>query len=233
MFIPIHAKIIADYTFVIMPTVKLEPSGVLKLCPGSNITFVCTNTHTAVLAWRSFEQDYPDGDPYFFNDGSAVDMVERFSGSFTIVLISTSPLTSTATLTNNFGSQLNGTNLTCSSTTSTTPSPSERDCAILTLKGTRIHLVCMSVCVFACLCVCVLVCLCVCVCLCACVCVCVFACVYVCECVYVFACVRACVRACGVPVLFKELCCLFYLYAMLLKTGAIYICSYVFLLICM
>ena len=120
-----------------MSTVNLEPSGILQLCPASNITFVCTNNQTKVLAWRSFEQDYPGGDPYFFNDGSDVDMVERFSGSFAVVLISTSPLVSTATLTNNFGPQLNGTNLTCSSTTSTNPMPSERDYALLILKGAR------------------------------------------------------------------------------------------------
>ena len=117
---------------------NLEPSGVLKLCPGRNIKFVCIS-QSKVLAWRSFEQDYPDGDPYFFNDGSDVDMVERSSGSFTVVLISANPLLSTATLTNNFGLHLNGTNLTCSSTTATKPSPSQpqRDYAVLTLKGTR------------------------------------------------------------------------------------------------
>ena len=120
-----------------MSTVNLEPSGLLQLCPGSNITFVCTNNQTTVLAWRSFEQDYPDGDSYFFNDGNPVDMVERFSGSFMVVLLSTSPLISTATLTNNFGPQLNGTNLTCSSTTYTNILPSEAEYAVLTLKGTQ------------------------------------------------------------------------------------------------
>ena len=119
-----------------MPTVNLEPSGVLKLCPGSNIKFVCTNTQSSVLAWRSFEQDHPKGDPYFFNDGTNIDMVERFSGSFTVVLISTSPLTSTASLTNNLSPQVNGTNLTCSSTASTDASPSQRNYAILITKGT-------------------------------------------------------------------------------------------------
>ena len=118
-------------------TVNLEPSGVLQLCPGSNITFVCTNNQTIFLVWRSFEQGHPEGDPYFFNTGSEVDMVEHFSGSFAVVLISTNPLISTATLTKNFGLQLNGANLTCFSTTSTNPSPSDWDYAVLTLKGTQ------------------------------------------------------------------------------------------------
>ena len=127
----------AEDTFVIMPTVNLEPSGVFKLCPGSNIKFACTSK-SSVLAWRSFEPNGdPSGDPYFFNDGSDVDMAERSTGSFAVVLISTSPLLSTATLKNNFGLHLNGTNLTCSSTTSTTLSPSERGYALLILKGTR------------------------------------------------------------------------------------------------
>ena len=118
-------------------TVNLEPSGVLQLCPGSNIMFVCTNNQTGVIAWRSFEQDYPDGDPYFFSDFSPVDMAEHFSGSFAVVLISVSPLILTATLMNNFGLQQNGTNLTCSSTISTKPSPADRDYAVLILKGAR------------------------------------------------------------------------------------------------
>ena len=121
-----------------MSTMNLEPSGVLLLCPGSNITFVCTNNQTSVLAWRSFEQDHPNGDPYFFNDDSPVDMVERFSGSFTVVLLSASPLISTATLMNgSFGLQLNGTNLTCSSTTYKNTLPSETNYAVLILKGTE------------------------------------------------------------------------------------------------
>ena len=120
-----------------MSTVNLEPSGVLQLCPGSNITFVCTNNVTSVLAWRSFEQDYPDGDPYFFSDGSEVDMAACCSGSFTVVLLSVNPLVSTATLTNNFGLQLNGTNLTCSSTTYKNTLPSETEYAVLILKGAQ------------------------------------------------------------------------------------------------
>ena len=54
------------------------------------------------------------------------------------MLISGSPLISTATLTNNFGPQLNGTNLTCSSTTSKQVQPEERDYAVLILEGTQI-----------------------------------------------------------------------------------------------
>ena len=121
--------------FSIMSTVNLEPSGVLQLCPGSNITFVCTNNQTGVLAWRSFEQDYPEGHPYFFNQGSEVDMVERVSRSFAVVSLSASPLISTATLRNNFGLQLKGTNLTCSSTTKMKPPPSKLEYAVLILKG--------------------------------------------------------------------------------------------------
>ena len=137
---------------VISTEVNLKPSGVLKLCPGSNVAFVCTNNQTSVLAWRSFEQDHPDGQPYFFNYGSEVDMMERSSGSFTVVLLSVIPLVSTATLTNNFGLQHNGTNLTCSSTTSTNTSPLQRDYAVLILKGrgasTRMTVVgCMDCCV--------------------------------------------------------------------------------------
>ena len=126
--------------FVVMPvvTVNMEPSGVLQLCPGSNITFVCTNNQTGFIVWRSFEQDSPDGDSFiFFNQENTIDMVQLLSGSFAVVLISASPLISTATLTNNFGPQLNGTNLTCSSTTSKIPSPSNGDYALLILKGTR------------------------------------------------------------------------------------------------
>ena len=126
---------------VVMPvaTVNLEPHGVLHLCPGSNITFVCTTNQMNFIVWRSFqlEQDYPDGNPCFFNPFSEVDMVKCYSGSFAVVLISASPLISTATLKNNLGSQLNGTNLTCSSTTSTIPSPSNGYYALLILKGTR------------------------------------------------------------------------------------------------
>ena len=51
------------------------------------------------------------------------------------MLISTSPLISTATLTNYFGSQSNGTNLTCSSTTSSALPPTKTEYAVLMLKG--------------------------------------------------------------------------------------------------
>ena len=80
--------------------VNLEPSGVLQQCPGSNVTFVCINNQMNVFVWRSFDQDYPHGDAYFFNPGSPVDMVEHFIGSFAVVLLSVSPLVSTATLSN-------------------------------------------------------------------------------------------------------------------------------------
>ena len=33
-------------TFDSMLTVTMEPSGVLQLCPGSNVTFTCTNNQT-------------------------------------------------------------------------------------------------------------------------------------------------------------------------------------------
>ena len=127
------------FTMMSVAAVNLEPSGVLQLCPGRNITFICTNNQPTFLVWRSFEQlqDYSDDDYQFFNHNSPLDMVEHVIGSFAVVLISTSPLTSTATLTKNFGLQLNGTNLTCSSTTSTNPSPSQGDYAVLILKGTR------------------------------------------------------------------------------------------------
>ena len=119
-----------------LATVNLVPSGVLQLCPGSNITFVCTNNQTSVLAWRSFEQDDSEDQPRFFNNFNKIDMMEYSIGSFAVVLTSASPLVSTATLTNNFGLQLNGTSLTCSSTTSTKPLPSETEYTVLTLKGT-------------------------------------------------------------------------------------------------
>ena len=118
-------------------TVNLEPSGVLQLCPGSNITFVCTNTQTTALAWRSLEQDYPEGEPQFFNNISKIDMMEHLSGSFAVVLLSANPLISTATLTKNFDLHLNGTNLTCSSSTYSTLPPAETEYAALILKGTR------------------------------------------------------------------------------------------------
>ena len=114
-------------------TVNLEPSGLLQLCPGSNISFVCTSNQTDILVWQSFEKGYSDGDSLFFTPNSPVDMVERIIGSFAVVLISASPLISTATLTNKFNLQQNGTNLTCSNDTS--PSPTEGTYAVLVLKG--------------------------------------------------------------------------------------------------
>ena len=120
-----------------MSTVNLKPSGVLQLCPGSNVMLVCTNNQSSVLAWRAFdENNHPEGDPCFFSDQSKIDMIECTSGSFTILLISTSPLVSTATLKNKFDPQQNGTILVCSSTVSPNPSPSQMENAILTIKGT-------------------------------------------------------------------------------------------------
>ena len=134
----LHRKLLLFHLFAMsVATVNLEPSGVLQLCPGSNAVFVCTNNQTSVLAWRSFEQGYPQGDPYFFSNSDSIDMIKRSSGSFTVVLISTSPLTSTATLTSNFGLQINGTNLTCSSTILPEESPPQREYAVLILKGAR------------------------------------------------------------------------------------------------
>ena len=156
-----------------MSTVNLEPSGVLQLCPGSNITFVCTNNQSAVIAWSAYDENYdPDGDPCFFSVQSKIGMTGCTSGNFTILLISTSPLVSTATLKNKFDPQQNGTILVCSNTLSSNPSPSQMENAVLTLKGTQYavygsFLVCVCVCV--CLCVCVRVCLCLCLCVCVCV----------------------------------------------------------------
>ena len=133
-----------------MLTVNLEPSGVLQLCSGGNITFVCTNNvnQSELLAWRAVDENHPDGDPYFFTNTDEVD-IERFSGGFTLLLKSRSPLVSTATLTNIFSPQQNGTNLTCSSTTASRPSPSKADYAVLILKGTQYILF------FSCVCVCI------------------------------------------------------------------------------
>ena len=140
-FASLISKLLLFHLFATMTVAKvmLEPSGVLKLCPGSNVTFVCTNNQTPILAWRAFEQDYPEGEPHFFSNVSKIDMMKYFSGSFTVVLISVSPLISTATLTNNFDFQLNGTNLTCSSTTSSIRFPEKVEYAVLVLKGTGIH----------------------------------------------------------------------------------------------
>ena len=140
-FTSLNREILVFYLCSVMTlaTVNLEPSGVLQLCPGSSITFVCTNNQTIVLAWRSFEQDYPEGEPHFFSNVSKIDMTEYFSGSFAVVLVSASPLISTATLTEDFHLQLNGTNLTCSSNTFTNPPPTETEYAVLILKGNGIR----------------------------------------------------------------------------------------------
>ena len=138
----------------------MEPSGLLRLCPGANITFVCTSDPSStLLTWRAYDQNHENGDSYFFYTNSALD-TEQTSGIFTLLLNSNNPLMSTATLTNNFDPQLNGTNLTCANTTSTTPSPSQGDFALMILSGTGcilyiyFSLVCALVCV-CCVCVCV------------------------------------------------------------------------------
>ena len=138
-FTSLNCKLLLFHLFPVMSaaTVNMEPSGVMQLCPDSNFTFVCTNNQTGLLAWRSFEQDYPEGEKHFFTNKSKIDMKTHFSGSFAVVLISASPLVSTATLTKNFDLQLNGTNLTCSSSTYTKLPPTETEYAVLILKGTR------------------------------------------------------------------------------------------------
>ena len=147
----LHLLLFHLFAMMSVAKVNLEPSGELQLCPESNITFVCTNNQTNVLAWRFFEQGYPEGEPQFFNNASPVDMMEHVSGRFAFVLLSASPLISTATLTNNFGPQLNGTNLTCSSTTSSKLPLAQTEYAVLILKGTRnarfICLLCELACV--------------------------------------------------------------------------------------
>ena len=118
---------------------NLEPSGILQLCPGAaNISFVCGNDDPSsnLLTWRAYDQNHDNGGLHVFRPSSALD-TEQSSGIFTVVLNSKYPLMSTATLTNNFDSQQNGTNLTCGDTTST-PSTSQGDFAFLILRGTCI-----------------------------------------------------------------------------------------------
>ena len=131
-----------------MSAVNLEPSGVLQLCSGGNITFVCTNNQSSLLVWRGFSQNDHKGNPYYFTNTSTLDL-ERFIGNFTLLLKSTSPMVSTATLTNSFGPQQNGINLSCSETTSSNPSPSQGDYAVLTLKG-GLYILFSFLCVFVC-----------------------------------------------------------------------------------
>lgn len=131
------------------PAVNLEPSGILQLCPGSNITFSCTNNQSAVIAWRAFDENHPDGNPIFFSTFSVVDMRQLVSGIFTVTLQSLSPLVLTATLTNSFNPQQNGTLLFCSNTVSSTPSPSQMEIATLLLRGNfqcSMFLACVRVC---------------------------------------------------------------------------------------
>ena len=116
----------------------LEPSGVLQLCPGSNITFVCTvdNNQSNVLKWQAFDQDHPNGDSHFYTTfNTGVNMNQQFIGIFTLLLKSMSPLVSTATLTNGFNLEQNGTVIVCASTLSL-PSPSEMREAELIMNDT-------------------------------------------------------------------------------------------------
>ena len=117
-----------------MSIVNLEPSGLVQLCPGSNITFVCRVSQSDILTWENHVQGHPDEEQQILSTGTDVD-VEFDSGRFTILLKSTSPLVSTATLKNSFNSQQNGTILVCTSTLNPVPPPSEMESAILALKG--------------------------------------------------------------------------------------------------
>ena len=126
-------------TFVlILYAVNLEPFGVLQLCPGSNITFVCTmdTNQSHILYWQAFDQDNTNGDSYVYFIFSTVDMNQQSIGSFMLLLKSTSPLVSTATLTNGFNLDQNGTILVCASTNNSMSSPSQMKEAKLILNGT-------------------------------------------------------------------------------------------------
>lgn len=124
--------------FASQSTVKLQPSsGTLELCPGSPVTLVCTINvmQASVLYWRVTENNNPIWKSKYFTNASNTD-VEYTIGSFTVTLVSRNPLISTATLTNKFDYQHNGTEVTCKSTLSPTPSPASVASAVITLKGT-------------------------------------------------------------------------------------------------
>ena len=132
-----------------MSSVNLEPSGTLKLCPGSSITFVCTiiQSQSPFIVWRVIDENHPKGDLHFFTKTDNVSTTERFVGNFSIALISTSPLVSTATLTDGFNLEQNETMLACSDTLSLNQSPSQVENATLILKGTFVYtFVCVSLC---------------------------------------------------------------------------------------
>lgn len=128
---------IVENLFGLISTVNLEPFGVLHLCPGSNITFTCTVSldQAELLSWRAFDENHPDVTPRFFHINDDPGLEYAYAEFFTLFLVSTSPLVSTATFTNGFGPQQNGTNLTCANTVSSNLSPSKGDYAFLTVKG--------------------------------------------------------------------------------------------------
>ena len=125
--------------------VTMEPSGVLQLCPGSSVTFSCTNNQTQFIFWGISHNSLPDGPE--LNPFSSGDVgMPRFVKNFTFVLISTNPLVSTVTFTNKFNPQQNGTTLVCTGTLVANPSASLMDDATLILKGI-LYAVSLSVCV--------------------------------------------------------------------------------------
>ena len=122
------------YALFTMSIVNLEPSGLVQLCPGSNITFVCSPSHSTIITWHNYVQGHPDRNSLIVTAGFDVDL-EFDSGSFTILVKSTSPFVSTATLRKAFNSQQNETILVCSIALNFVPTPSEMENATLTLKG--------------------------------------------------------------------------------------------------
>ena len=117
-----------------MSIVILEPTGLVRLCPGSSITFVCRVSQSNVIVWENYVQGHPDKNRKILTIQSAVG-VEFDSGSFTILLSSSLPFVSTATLKDGFNSQQNGTILACSNTVYSVPLPSQIETATLTLRG--------------------------------------------------------------------------------------------------
>ena len=115
-----------------MSIVNLEPSGLLELCPGSNITFVCSTKQSPILVWKNYIQDHPDKHSHIYTAFSTG--LETDSGSFALLLKSKSPLVLTATLKNGFSSEQNRTILACASTVAD-PTPSQTENATLVFKG--------------------------------------------------------------------------------------------------
>ena len=129
-------------TFGLLLAVNLEPSDVLELCPGSSMTFTCTNNDSSLLEWQVFNKTHPNGEAFVFTPSSTLNR-EVSKGIFSVRLISRNPLVSTATLTTSFNPQQNGTNLTCASTVSLNPSSQDIDYAVLLIEGIHacIHVV--------------------------------------------------------------------------------------------